>query len=1138
MAQSVIIWRILTTFTETAPGSGGPYTFMSGSYVHSILDIDTNTLTAKYSSTSADNTGFEITGGPSLFSDPTGSVELVTAAPFFQYCEGTTLHRVGTSNGYPYATLSNNENNIECTLGNVCDLEISSVYTITEPTAPGSSDGAIVGSATSSNGLIKYSMDPNFPYGSSTSGGTMLPLSSWEVYNSSSEPIVWTIGAQPVSTLTPSTLLVPALSDIYRMPYSTSWVAGQQYTFNYKFNNVSENSDYRFIYMRAYDELMNPLSEKIVAGWGSPAGVSTGTFQGQWQLTAPAGMVYLGLQISYTAFAGISGDDVVTVLQFEELVTADAPGVKTELNFPGLSAGTYTVYAKDAAGCSDSLSFVVSVTTTYNIRYRLEFRDFPKMSERWHRVDIEERAYEGEIERVCSGASPAIVRYQGDSNDPNKPFLPSNMEVQLLSTENEEFAPIFLGDDRKYRVKYYTDTVKTFISPQIYWTGWVIPEFYSEPYLAPSYEVTVTFSDQLGEMQNTAFLDESGNKYRGEISIIKILAGILKLTNLDLRIRCGVNVWAEIMNQTDDPLLQAFVDTRIYEGMKCDVVLNDIAKVFRGQIFQSMGYWWFVRISDAVGTFEYREYDKDGNQVGSGTFGSLFELGPPSITETTGGVFTDRRQMLTFMRNYGKFTIIDDLKKDGNLIDEGRFEEDDIEIQGSGNVGFKRWQVTIGQPGTTFGLEEVDNGDSKGALYVDFTQVPNNASGAQNDTVVYTEPIPFDVHTGGKIRFKFQYNVANKYTVPYARLAWSLKYTTSGGSEWWVSKGEAGDWTIDNFEVKNDVYVTSFESWQSADILLDMPGGLTVISIQVFFYMHDHRGRDFVDIDALKAFTFSASNYDGVRKMVRNEDDPVKPESYVYESEYSYDAESLPDIVRPNGYDAGDSSKRWLWRKSETIAPLNVNFGLVNRVRLDNVSIASYPSIPPNATIIDPPQTLSYSQVEEQANKSNFEMDVILGDMIRFDEEEGHYKNERYIYRSYIRLSDGTPTRYWHRLGVLEAKLLLSITLDDYIAQFKTPKRKLSGSIVSSRILHFINSIRDNADVNFTRYRPMTFEFDVKNARYTIDMGAVGTGEGGEPPLILGAFSREEYSAAYDGGYGGDLPPSSFDSSFAAEEFE
>jgi len=261
-----------------------------------------------------------------------------------------------------------------------------------------------------------------------------------------------------------------------------------------------------------------------------------------------------------------------------------------------------------------------------------------------------------------------------------------------------------------------------------------------------------------------------------------------------------------------------------------------------------------------------------------------------------------------------------------------------------------------------------------------------------------------------------------------------------------------------------------------------------------------------------------------------------EPETYVYESEYSYEAESLPDIVRPDDYDAGSSAHRWLWRKTGTIAPLGVTIGLVNRVRLDNVSIASYPSVPPNAQIIDPPQTLSYRQTVDSSNKSSFAMDVILGDMLRLDEER--LKNEQYIYRSYIRLSDGTPTQLWHRLGVTESKRLLSITLDDYVAQFSSPKRKLSGTLVSSRILHFINSIRDNADVNFTRYRPMTFEFDVKNAKYTIDMSAVATGEGGEPPLILGAFAREEYSAAYDGGYGGDLPPSGFDSSFSAPEFE
>lgn len=1114
MAHSVIIWRISSTFTGTAPGSGGPYTFAAGNYVHAVLDDTTNTLTAKYSSTSSDNTGFEITGGPSLFSDPTGAAELITVAPFYQYCEGTTLHQVGTSNGWPYATLSNNVNNSECTLGNVCDLEISSDYTVTPTSDTDTSDGAIVGSATSSNGLIKFSMDPNFPYGSSAPGGTLPDISTWTNYSSSSDPITWTAGATPVCTVTPPTDPGVVKSDILQSTYSTSWITGQKYTFQYSFTVVSALSNWRIIYLVAYDSLMNELVSKPVALYGSPSGNS---ISGQWEMTAPAGVNYIGIYEQF--FAGVNGSDTLTVNSFAEVTAADAPGVKTELNFTGLAAGTYTIYAKDAAGCQDSLSFVVPLTVVLDtVRYRMEFKDFLKISAKYHRVDIYERGYAGETEYVCGGETPVLIRYEGDANDPSKPLVPSNMEIQLMCEENEQFADLFLADDRKYLVKYYVDDSPIFSSPQLYWTGYVVPEFYSEPYLHPPFEVTVTVSDQIGEFKNLAFQDEAENTFRGEMSIIKILAAVFKKTNLELPFRCGVNVWADLMNQDDDPLLQAFLDMRIFEEMKCSDVLEKIALSFRGQIFQSMGYWWFIRLSDTTGTFNYREYDKDGNQTGSGVFAGIKELGGPSLNQS---MFTERRQIRSFMRNYGKFAITHDLVKDGNIIDEGRFEEDDIEVQGSGNIGFKRWSLWTPQPGVTYGLEKVENNDSKGALFVDLSQVPFNTE--ESDNVVYSDVLPLE-NFGGKIRFKFQYMVSPKFKAPYIRLAWALKIHSASSGYWWFGQSGAGAWTVFNTDTRNEIYVTNFDSWQSFDLLLSWPTFAVWDSIQIFFYFHHHGNRDFVDITALKAYP---SPKPGMMVMVSN---LPEPESFVYKSEYSYDAESSPEVVRPDDYNVGDADHRVLWKRDSIFGPLDPRTGLVDRFKFDNVSIAIYPAEPTNAQIIDVPQELVYRQTVDTSVKSSFDLDVLIGDMLRIDPD--NYRNERYLYRSYIRLSDGTPTQYWHRLGVSEQERLLDITLDDYIAQFKKPQFKLSGAIISSQTINFINSFRDNSSGGLERYRPITFEYDAKNAQYTIDMSAVNGGPDGEPPLVQGAFSHD-YDDAYDGGIdSGEVLTGSFSGGF------
>lgn len=1114
MLITAIRMQVTATYTVQATGPGGTYTIEAGNYLHVVLDDFTNSLTARYSSSTDHLSGDQILTGPNLYTDPTGKYIELTPRPFYQYCEYTTLHMVFWWDKVPYGYVSHSENVAPCTNGGVCDLAIATDPIITPVTAPGATDGAIRGTATTSNGPAKFSFDKDFKYGVARPGGLLTPLNEWVSVNRNSEPAVWTTGIDsPYLTVTPPT--GPAPSSDFLVTIYKFWPPTQKYIFEFSFTCISPNAMYRIISISALDFRYEPIygfgNEKNVGIYGSAEG---NTITGTWELSyAPEGMRFLGIYVTY--YGPVAQPDTVIVNYIRQIVVDDAANVKTVLEFDNLAAGTYTVYAKDAGGCTDEYSFDIAVTTVNNVRYRMEFKDFLKVSSRYHRIDIQERAYVGPIEEVCGGAQPVMISYIGDSNDPSKPLIPSNMEIQLMCQVPEEFSNIPLGDDRKYLVKYFTDTTPLFLSPQIYWAGYIIPEFTSEPYMAAPYEFTITASDQIGELKNLSFLNSAGSKYRGEMNLIAIISEVFKQSEIPLPIRCGVNVWAEIMNQTGDPLSQAFADMRIFDGKTCEYVLTEIAKVFRAQIFQSMGYWWIIRLSDAVGSFAYREFTAEGIFIEFGTFGSVIELGFPNDLRNTGAMFADRRQLLTRMRNYGTFNITHDLKKDGNLIDEGAFEEDDIELLSTGNLGFKKWSVAIGQSGINYGLEHVDNGTSKGAFFFDLSQTTTN----QSDTVVYTDVLPFDSGAGGKIRLKFQYTIAPKYSITYARIAWGLKFTSTSGDEWWLGQGQAGNYTIYEYEVKNGIYVTSFDAFQTFDLLIPLPNIFPTKSIQIFFWFHDHKGRDFNDITELKAYSIPKTGQ-GMKVMLDGDPDPVNPgsklpEIQVYKAEYSYDAEDLPIVVRPNDYNAGDATARLLWRREEIMGPIISGAGLINRITLDNVVLASYPREPTNAQIIDPPETLDYTQVVAPFNRFNFQLDVIIGDMLRIDEETDHYKNEKYIYRSWLRIQDGTPTQFWHRLGVAESKRLLRITLEDYISQFSQSRRKLSGIIISSQIIHFINCLRDNADPVFARYRPMTLEFDVKNAAYTIEMSAVDAGPDGQP-VVKGQYNKQQFSNSYN----------------------
>ncbi len=976
MTVYVLVYKIITSYTGTYPGDGGgsPYNLTADNFLHVKLDDVANTLSLEYSSASTPGAGTIYTtslydGPPNLYFGYGGFAELLTTFPYYQYCEGTTLHKVGTSNGFPYGTLSFNFNNSECILAPVCDLEISSSYTVTPATGPSNADGAITISATSSNGVIKYSLNPSFVY--ATDGQT------------------------------------------------------------------------------------------------SPT-------------------------------------------------------------FSGLLPQFYTIYAKDEVGCQDNITFEIAITEVYGVKHRLDLTDTHILSGKDIRFDIEERSYVGPILEMCGeGKSPILVSYDGDRDDASRDFLPSQSVLKILVETEGQYAHLFGQDDRKHIGKLYLDG-------ELYHVGYLVPEFRQEPYFFTPYGVSVTFSDQLGELKNKDFRDYYGNLIKGDLSMIKIIAEILKKTNLNMNIRCGVNVFEENMDQaaTDDPLAQSYIDTRIFRAakdvpLKCDYVLSELMKPFRAQFFQSQGMWWIIRLSDSVGEFAYREFDVNGDYISDSTFDPVIDLGTPTeIRAGSGAMFINKSQLLQYVRNYGYFSITNDLKKDGNLIDEGRFESEDIQVLGSGNQTFNRWGVLLGQAGVTFGHETVVNGDSTGAFFFDFEPVVNN----QADTQVYSDQIAITNGQGGQIRFKFQYFILAKYNVPYIRIAWVLKFHKPFDDSFiWLTYLSNGSVGYALTEQKNEVYVSSFNSWQTFDILTTMPTDEVDYAV-IEFYFHNHYGRDFDSTTDLKAFSVTTlANPEGVKRMVVDDD---TGKTAIYTSEYSLEAESLPDIVRPDDYDGVTNPVIW---RLDKIINLNPGVGLVSRFRLDNVVLAFYPNVfLPTTHIIDPPETLLYEENVSDFVEPELNIEALIGDMIRFDDE--FTRNEANLYRSYIRLSDGTPTQFWARSGVDEAKRILQITLEDYVSQFSEPQRKLSGAKITNTVLHFVNCLRDTIDG--TRYRPMTFTFDALNAIYTPDIVGVLAGDDGEPPYNPGQFDCRAFSSAFRRGtcipaeVGEGIFDDSFDESF------
>ncbi len=953
-AHNVLVWRIDISYTGSWSGSSGPYTLMAGNFIHVQLDDATGVITCVYAASSTEGAGTigSLTDGPNLFFGFDGAATLLTNSPYYQFCDGTVLRKIGTNNLFPYANLSYNPGAIECFIAPVCDLEINSIYTMTPATGPVASDGVITVSATSSNGTIKYSFDSTFDY----------------------------------------------------------------------------------------------------------------TTEGQ---TSPT--------------------------------------------FSGLFPNTYTIYAKDAAGCTDQITIEVTITTVYGVKYRLDFQDVKKKSGRIHRVDILERAYAGAVTEFCGSGDPVHIRWNGDANDPSKPIISGEYVLQIMKLAAGQFNDLFTQDDRLFKIQHYVDSV-------LYWAGFVRPNLYSEPFIFEPFEIEVTALDDLQLLTERDFLDENKNKYKGEIKAIVVIAEILKKCSLNFDIHCGINIYANYdiagditpMDTAGDPLDQAYIDVSIFEGLKCYEVLSRIISPFRAQLFQADGKWWIVRLSDAVGSFPYRVFDYTGELTDTDTVNPVQEITYPSLTNR--GTWVGLSQNLSHIRNYGYFSVEHDAFRDNNLIDEGRFEPEDVIPLGSGNSTFKNWNFFLAQAGVKYGFEYVENGSSTGAALVSFRSAGNTP---QADNKLYSITVPLSRFSDGYLKLKFQYQIRPNYVnIPYIRLGWSVKVFNATDAVY-MSPSFPPDFSrlSNTEEIINELYVNSFGSFQTLECLsLDMFPG-TAFDDQMYatitFYMHNHYGRDFADTTALKAFSISDQEIKIGRKVMIG--DSTLTRQYV--SVASLDAESLPEKVRPNDY-ASD----YLWEQ-EKVINLPPNNSLVADFLIDNVTISAFPRAVINAqtVFIEPPKTVRYEQEVSTFIQSNLNKTVYLGDMPIFDDtnvDVVHYNNEKLIYRGWFRDVDGNPTYRWARLGVTENKRLLQILLEDYRDQFSTPKRKLSGTFTSDIVWSFLNAAQEIYEGS--RYRFMTMDFDCRNAEYTVDMVEVGAGAGGEPPLVVGEYDSQEYDSSYN----------------------
>ena len=202
-------------------------------------------------------------------------------------------------------------------------------------------------------------------------------------------------------------------------------------------------------------------------------------------------------------------------------------------------------------------------------------------------IFIAKKNYTGSVTRRALGRTPILKRERSGN------ILGTSLEIYAECRVDGEFAQLYTSSADEFRVEVYKRR-------NLLWTGFVSPELYSEPDIAPPYDVQIIATDGLGELKDALFSQDL-------LSLHNHLDNILEHTGLALPIGIVSSLsWDDHqVNHSPYTLLTDLgVDLSNRIDDSCYDVLQDILRSLNACITQQGGGWLVIRESDLYDNVE------------------------------------------------------------------------------------------------------------------------------------------------------------------------------------------------------------------------------------------------------------------------------------------------------------------------------------------------------------------------------------------------------------------------------------------------------------------------------------------------------------------------------------------------------
>ena len=215
----------------------------------------------------------------------------------------------------------------------------------------------------------------------------------------------------------------------------------------------------------------------------------------------------------------------------------------------------------------------------YGAKYKFKFENEHGIV---YEIRLLEKDYSGSVTTRPLGSAP-IIRMQQ-----NGPFRSTScdltLECQVDNLGVGEFSFLYTSDPQQYKIVVYHGAI-------LLWQGFVATEIYSEPDIAPPYDVKVTATDGLGVLKEYDF------EPAGEQTIRAHLTTLLGRTGLSNGIYT-VSSLKEHGRTPADFIDGVLIDLDYHDGDNCYDTLLDLLKTMRLTITQWGGEWLILRETD------------------------------------------------------------------------------------------------------------------------------------------------------------------------------------------------------------------------------------------------------------------------------------------------------------------------------------------------------------------------------------------------------------------------------------------------------------------------------------------------------------------------------------------------------------